>query len=143
MLRLVTASIALLGLVGACSASSNMAGPTGLAAPAASGEVAGMRDGQTALRVGQTLAIGLTSNSTTGYLWSVSGHEGSVLSMGQPFGEEIIAAHAPGRVGVGGETRWRFVAARPGEVTLSFVYRRPWEGDVPPGQRATYRVVVR
>ncbi len=107
------------------------------------GEVVGVRDGQVELAVGQTLAIALPSNATTGYAWRVSREEAGVLVPGTPFGDEITDPHAPGMVGVGGMTQWRFVAARPGSATLSFAYGRPWERDAPPAETATYRVRVR
>ncbi len=107
------------------------------------GDVEGVKGGETRLRVGQTMAVALDSNSTTGYQWQVSDVESGILTPGTPFGEEIVEPHAPGMVGVGGTTHWRFFAARPGTATLTFTYRRAWEQGTPPARTETYRVVVR
>ena len=127
-------------LLAACNAA---AGPPTEPAAAASGDVQGVKDGQTTLRAGQTLAIALPSNGSTGYSWSVTGVEGSILTPAQPYGEEITDPHQPGMVGVGGSTHWRLTAARAGTATLTFTYARPWERDAAPAETATYRVVVR
>jgi len=115
--------------------------------PAMPGSVAaearGVRDGTTTLTVGQTLAIALPSNATTGYRWQVADTYGDVLAPGAPFGEEVVDAHAPGVVGVGGATSWRFRAMRPGVVILTFAYGRSWERDTPPAETATYTITVR
>jgi inhibitor of cysteine peptidase len=135
----LAASLVSLLLLSGCQAASE----AGNTPEPLSGEVVGVRDGQTLVRVGQSLAIGLPSNATTGYQWQVSGVEGSVLTPGTPFGEEVTDAHQPGLVGVGGVTHWRLTAARPGSVTLTFTYRRAWERDIPPAETATYKIVVR
>ena len=112
--------------------------------PAAStGDVAGVRDGRTTLAVGQTLLISLPSNATTGYRWQVSDSYADLLLAGAPFGDEVTDAHAPGMVGVGGNTVWRFRTARPGTATLTFTYGRSWERDTPPAETATYTITVR
>jgi len=132
-----TASIASLILLAACTVS---AGET--TAPAI-GEVQAVRDGRTTLAVGQTLLIALPSNASTGYSWSMSGSNIEVLNPASPFGQEVIAPHEPGMVGVGGTTSWRFLAAQPGTVTLTFKYGRSWERDTPPTETATYAIIVR
>lgn len=134
----VIAPMMLLLLAG-CAAAPDPATPVAQA----EGEIVGVPDGETTLSVGQTLSISLRSNSTTGYQWKVADFDEAVLTPGTPFGQEMIDDHAPGMVGVGGATRWRFTATRPGTVTLTFGYSRPWITDAPPAETATYRVVVR
>ena len=134
---LILAAAAVLGL-SACNAGAGEA-----AAPAApTGEVQGVQDGRTTLAVGQTLRISLPSNATTGYQWQIQGQSIEVLSPSAPFGQEITDAHAPGLVGVGGNTVWIFRAAGPGTVTLNFAYARSWE-RTPPAETATYTITVR
>lgn len=141
-MKIFAASFLAVALLTGCSAAGGgREGGTG--AMPVNGDVEGVKGGETRLRVGQTMAVALGSNSTTGYQWQVSDVEGGVLTPGTPFGEEIVEPHAPGMVGVGGTTHWRLVAARPGAVTLTFTYRRAWEQGTPPARTETYRVVVR
>lgn len=138
-MNLPIASLMSLLLLGGCAAAPDTAAP---AAPAA-GEVVGVRDGSVTLAVGQSLAIGLESNATTGYHWQVSDFDTDVLGRGHPFGQEFTHPSAPGMVGVGGVTQWRFTAVGPGLITLRFAYGRSWAPDAPPAETATYRVIVR
>lgn len=135
-------SIASLIVLGACAAPADET-PSPASGQAAVGEVQGVRDGRTMLAVGQTLVISLPSNATTGYTWTLSGSNIEVLNPGTPFGEEATDPHEPGMVGVGGNTSWRFLAAQPGTVRLSFAYRRAWETNTRPAETATYTIVVR
>ncbi|WP_309628152.1 protease inhibitor I42 family protein [Brevundimonas sp.] len=135
-------SIATLIAVGACAAPADQTPPPA-SGEAAVGEVQGVRDGRTTLAVGQTLRISLPSNATTGYAWTLSGSNIEILNPGTPFGEEVTDPHEPGMVGVGGTTSWRFLAAQPGTVRLSFAYRRAWEANTRPAETATYTIVVR
>lgn len=105
--------------------------------------VEAVRDGVTTLAPGQALSVSLPSNGTTGYSWSVAAFNEGVLTRGEPFGQERTDAHPAGMVGVGGQTHWRFIAAAPGETSLTFTYARPWEKDTPPVQTAHYTVRVR
>jgi len=130
----LAASIASLLLAGGCQAAAGLSDQPG--------EVVGQRDGETRLRLGQTLIIALPSNASTGYQWTVSGADGGVLVPSTPFGERVTEPHAPGMVGVGGVSRWRFTATRSGVATLRFDYRRPWEGDMPPAQTAVFQIAV-
>lgn len=128
----------------ACSAGAPQSAAGASSAPApATGEVAGVRDGRTTLAVGQTLSIRLPSNATTGYRWQVAETYADILTPGAPFGDEITDPHAPGMVGVGGQTVWMFQAARPGTATLSFAYGRSWEPNAAPAETATYTITVR
>lgn len=136
------ASIATLTILGACAVPAEDT-PSPASGEAVVGEVQGVRDGRTTLAVGQTLLISLPSNATTGYAWTLSGSTNEVLRPGTPFGEEATDPHEPGMVGVGGNTSWRFQAAQPGMVHLSFAYRRAWEANTRPAETATYTIVVR
>lgn len=106
------------------------------------GAVEAVRDGVTELRPGQSLRIALPSNSSTGYSWSVGAFDEAVLTRSQPFGQQATDAHPAGMVGVGGQTHWRFVAAAPGETTLTFGYGRPWEKDTAPTETARFTIRV-
>lgn len=144
MIRPVIVTLTGLTLLSACQAAGTASAPAEPASAAPSqADIEGVRGGETALGVGQTLHIALPSNATTGYQWQISGVEGSVLTPAEPFGDEVVDPHAPGMVGVGGQTHWRLVASRAGSATLTFTYARSWERNTPPAETATYRIVVR
>jgi inhibitor of cysteine peptidase len=138
--------VALIGsfALAACNVAETTPSPAEPAATATSdADIEGVPDGETVLTVGRTLHIALPSNATTGYQWSVSGVEGSILTPVEPTGQEATDPHPEGMVGVGGQTHWRFKAERAGSATLTFAYARAWERNTPPAETATYRIVVR
>lgn len=144
MTQLSAVALTTLLLLSACHAAPTMPPPVDPDDQTrARADVEGVRGAETTLSVGQTLHIALPSNATTGYQWRISGVEGSVLTPAEPFGDEVADPHAPGMVGVGGQTHWRLVASRPGSATLTFTYARSWERNTPPAETATYRIVVR
>jgi len=97
-------------------------------------------DGETRLRPGQTLAIELDSNASTGYAWEIVEDGSPVL---EPAAVPARAAPAaPPMPGAGGTSRWRYRAVQAGTTTLRLVYRRSWEKNVEPVRTANYRVVV-
>ena len=76
------------------------------------------------LRVGETMALRLPANPSTGYRWSVETHDGTMILVEDgPFRAQA------GRVGAGGEASWSVTAKRPGVTTLGLKYWRPWEGE--------------
>lgn len=91
---------------------------------------------QVALQVGETLALSLESNPTTGYGWEIAELDQSILS--ETYHE--YEADSPAITGSGGQEVWRFQAQRPGSTTLRLEYRRPWEEGVEPIQ--TFNVEV-
>ena len=104
--------------------------------------VAGVRDGSTLLRPGQTLSISLPSNSSTGYAWQVGTFDEEVLKRAAPSGVEVTNPRPAGMVGVPGETQWRFEAVSPGAITLEFAYTRPWETGAAPAETARFTITV-
>lgn len=79
---------------------------------------------QTSGNEGKTsVTIALESNPTTGYQWEWSQKGAGSLRLTDneyqgPSGE---------LVGAGGKQVFVFSAGNPGRVTLTFIYRRPWE----------------
>jgi len=94
---------------------------------------------QVELTNGQTLAIALDSNPTTGYGWYVVECDESIL---RQQGEPKYKAESR-RVGAGGTETLRFQAAAPGQTILVLGYLRPWEKDVDPIKSYRVEVVVR
>jgi len=94
--------------------------------------------GQVVLEVGQTLAISLEGNPTTGYTWEAVEFDEGVLEQGETEYEASSKA-----IGAGGTETLQFKAVRAGEVALRLVYHRPWEKDVKPAKTYALKVVVR
>ncbi len=90
------------------------------------------------LSVGETLEVRLPENRTAGYQWVLATEGRPVLtSEGQAYEG---AAAPPGRAG---QHIWRFRATQPGDATLEFCYRRPWESEAPPTRTFTIHPRVR
>jgi predicted secreted protein len=91
------------------------------------------------IKTGQTLAVRLDSNPSTGYGWQVRQADGAVLILqGEP--QFIAPADAP--PGAGGVEVFRFAAATAGQTTLTLVYRRPFEPNAAPAQTFSVQVTV-
>jgi len=88
---------------------------------------------------GESLAITLASNPTTGYRWEVIEVEERVLP---PVGESEFRPESDG-IGAPGVEIFRFKAMDAGQTTLNLVYHRPWEEDVAPLNTFSLQVIVR
>ncbi len=83
------------------------------------------------LAVGQPAIIELEANPSTGYSWTVDTQASSNLSIlriddrgfsQSPDGQRLMGAP--------GVHRWSVQATRPGNASISFIYRRPFETSV-------------
>jgi inhibitor of cysteine peptidase len=91
------------------------------------------------LRTGDTLAVMLSGNPTTGYQWEMASVDTNVLKQrGKPEYTSNSAA-----VGAGGKFIFAFEAAAPGQTVLRLVYRRPFEKNVPPASTFEITAVVK
>ena len=102
--------------------------------------VVGEDSGPAQLEVGQLLEVRLPMQAGTGYSWS----QPSELSPSIEFINQVTL-HPLGAQGmVGGSQTQMFIyrAIAPGEVTLTFGYRRPWETGVPPARIVSQRVTI-
>jgi inhibitor of cysteine peptidase len=100
------------------------------------------RDHNTQLEIerGQTLAITLASNASTGYSWALEQDtQGTVLVQ---VGEAERGIRLNGLCPESTETL-RFRAAQPGRVTLKLVYIRTWEENAEPAWSYRLDVTVR
>ncbi len=88
---------------------------------------------------GQTLAINLEGNPSTGYTWEMVESEDSIL---RQVGEIEFEAESD-LVGAPGTQTLRFEAVESGQTELKLVYHRPWETDVEPLETFTLQVTVR
>ena len=92
------------------------------------------------LKRGQTLAVALEANPTTGYDWLLVVEPPlEILSV---VGEEF-AAPSGDRGGAGGVTTWRFRAVGEGETGLELGYARSWEEGMEPLETFRIQVAVR
>jgi predicted secreted protein len=93
------------------------------------------------LNVGDTLELTLTDSPGTGYSWVIVPLKGGVLKqLGDP---QPVENEGGETMGGGVNNLWKFEAAAAGEVKLSFGFRRPWEGNLPPDQEFEVTIVVK
>jgi inhibitor of cysteine peptidase len=78
--------------------------------------------GSVRLRVGETVAIRLPENASTGYRWSLGDHDGDVVKL---VSSEPV--YPSGAVGSGGEMVFTFEATHPGKTPIRLVEGRAWE----------------
>lgn len=93
------------------------------------------------LAQGQTLVVELVSNPTTGYSWEVAQVDSSVL-LQEGDAEYTPEDTSSELVGSGGRETLRFTAVAPGQTTLTLIYQRPFEEDVPPAETFSVQVTV-
>ncbi len=84
-----------------------------------------------AVAVGQTIAINLRENPSTGFRWAMEQGNDKIL---EPLAATYV--QEPGStVGQGGVRIWEFKAAKEGSVRLAFKLWRAWEGDASLAER--------
>lgn len=94
---------------------------------------------QVELSEGQTLAVSLEGNPTTGYTWETEELDEDILKQ---MGEAEFEPQSD-LIGAPGVLTLRFEAVGAGETTLNLVYHRSWEKDVEPLEAFSVSVVVR
>jgi predicted secreted protein len=95
-------------------------------------------DTEVVLAVGDTVAVRLVSNPSTGYSWQVGKCDPAVL---QPDGKPVFEEPAHPMPGAPGIAVLRFRAAATGTTPLELWYLRPWEKHVAPAK--AFRVTIR
>jgi predicted secreted protein len=73
--------------------------------------------------VGETFALALAGNPTTGYLWEASVDDQYLGLVFQEFEQGSRG------VGAGGQEVFHFCALATGETEIDFTQRRPWGGE--------------
>lgn len=91
------------------------------------------------LNTGDTLAVELEGNPTTGYVWEVEAVDAAVLKQ---TGESEFKPESDA-TGAGGVEILRFEAVASGQTALKLVYHRPWEEDVSPEETFEVTIVVK
>ena len=90
------------------------------------------------LSIGDTLVVRLAANPSTGYAWGRSAAPAQL----QLVDSMTINLTAGDRVGAPAEQLFHFVARANGRAHLSFLYRRPWESEVPAADSVHMTVLV-
>lgn len=89
--------------------------------------------------VGQELGTELVFSAGTGYGWAAKGFDATVLAL---KGQESRSEAPEGVVGGKMVEHFVFEGVKPGETTITFELRRPWEKDLAPADTRTMRVKV-
>ena len=76
-----------------------------------------------AARVGDTIAVRLAENPTTGYTWSIGSIDDARLEAGAPTRETGAGA------GAGGTITWPIRARAAGRARLELMHARSWERE--------------
>jgi predicted secreted protein len=94
------------------------------------------------VRKGQTFALTLRANPTTGYIWQLAETPdgGFIQFIGHEYRSDKTGS--AGRAGAGGREIWTFRAAASGETTIALKYVRPWETNAAPGKSAQFKIIV-
>ena len=87
---------------------------------------------------GQTLQVKLPSIAGTGYAWTVNGDPTPLKLTKQSTQRSKSAKPGAAQVSV-----FQFSASSPGIATLTMLYRRSWEYNVPPAKKFEVKVNVR
>ena len=92
------------------------------------------------LTIGSTLVVKLPSNPSTGYNWTIVGEPSPLKLQKTSFRKSQTKAST---VGASGTSVFQLSANSSGLATLTLVYRRSWEYNVPPIKTFAVRVDVR
>jgi inhibitor of cysteine peptidase len=86
------------------------------------------------------LTVKLASNPSTGYAWTIAGDPAPLKLQKASFQKGKTKA---GAVGASGIAVFHLHASSAGMATLTLVYRRSWEYNLPPMRTFSVRVNVR
>lgn len=89
---------------------------------------------------GETVAIELPANPSTGYSWTYEFSEEDILK--EDSSGYLPAPSKDETVGRGGKQVWIFRAINPGSVAITFTYQRPWEAGAASSDSVTYFYAV-
>ena len=91
--------------------------------------------------VGQEITFALASNPTTGYSWQSIYDNSSFSLVNDTYTQDPKADK--NLVGSGGTQYIILKALKPGQTTVTFNYRRPWEKDTAPVRQQIFNVTIR
>jgi predicted secreted protein len=99
------------------------------------------KSGITKTVVGDSFCVVLEENPSTGFTWEYTQSPEGVVEFIDSRAFEGEDAD-PKMVGAPVMRAWKFEARKEGEVTLTYIYHRPWETDVEPLETVEYRIHV-
>ena len=92
------------------------------------------------IKVGGRIVVELEANPTTGFTWEASNLDTTILKqLGETVYKPASSTPLPGS---GGTQVLRFEAVAPGTTTLTLIYHRTFETNVPPAKTYTIKVTV-
>ena len=100
-----------------------------------------VKSGVTKAVIGDSVCVMLEENPSTGYTWEYAEEPAGVLEFIEARTFEQEGAD-PKMVGAPVTKVWKFTAVKEGEVTLRYVYRRPWETEAEPVETIEYRIQI-
>ena len=92
------------------------------------------------LATGVSLIVKLKSNPSTGYSWTVSGDPSPLRLEKSSY---VKSSPSSKTVGASGMQVLRLSANSSGVATLTVIYRRSWEYNMPPARTFSLRVNIR
>jgi inhibitor of cysteine peptidase len=84
--------------------------------------------------VGQSFALALAGNPTTGYTWQAAVDQAYLQPLDREFEPQAKGA------GAGGREVLTFHALQPGETTIRCEYKRPWQDQARQTERFSVRI---
>lgn len=93
------------------------------------------------LKKGDIAKVKLKANPSTGYIWSITNFDTSLIKI---LDEIYIAEKVKSDiVGSGGNKIYTLEAMNKGQVTIEFIYHRPFEEELPPIKKILFTLNVK
>jgi len=86
--------------------------------------------GSFVIQTGGTIVLTLEANPSTGFAWEMNDPDPEASLLAQ-VGEPIFTSDNPDAAGAGGTVTYTFMAADPGEMTVSLIYMSPGVDEAP------------
>jgi predicted secreted protein len=96
-------------------------------------------DTTTTVMAGSEFCVVLEENASTGYKWT---YTAAPADLATETGKESFGPPAQPMVGAPVLTVWKFKASAEGQLTLTYLYYRPWERPETAIKRMVYTVKV-
>ncbi|QLG89465.1 protease inhibitor I42 family protein [Chitinibacter bivalviorum] len=88
----------------------------------------------------EAVMVKLPASPNTGYLWFFEKPNSEAMKLVQDW---KFTPWNKNQLNSPGDSTWRFRAQQEGEVTLKFVYRKPWEGpEIEPLDFREYKIII-
>ncbi len=88
--------------------------------------------------LGKKFEISLKANHTTGFRWEASYDKKFLKLVNETYRRDPTKSKT--HVGVGGISTFAFQPLKPGETSIKFRYKRPWEKQI--AEKRTYLITI-